>query len=428
MKQTKHGRLAMVAGAGIAAMSLLVLTACSTDSSNETSTGDDGPVVLSVAAWKGGESEPANMEQINDLFTERYPDIKLEFEFVPPNDAYVQALSPQFLAGDAPDVVMTDAPKMADWAGSGYLEPLEDPWVDDILPGLRAFTELDEVTYGFPMEQIGIGLLANMDILAEAGITEVPTNVAELDAALAALEEASLPGLALPNKNGWTGRMLLSAIAASHVYPGTEGLDEDILSGDVTLNGTWNDSLDAIMELQDKGHVDWSAELGVDEHSQGRPDFIAGQSAFWFQGAWTLQSIIDEGVNVQFAPWPGATDGTSYGLLFPGTMWSINAASDVKDAARTYLEFWNDPEVLALFLEAENAFTTFEGGVSPDNDVLTEFTRAVETGDVSYTPVSTWMVGDALTAVNTNVQSRMLGELTTPEALTAIDEAIARLR
>lgn len=423
-----HRRSVLTIVAGAATVSLLGLTACSSQG-DTADTGGGSDVVLSVAAWKGGESEPANMEAINELFAEKHPEIQLRFEVVPPNDAYVQALSPQFLAGDAPDVIMTDAPKMATWADSGYLEPLADEnWVADIVPRLQTFTEFDDTIYGFPMEQIGIGLFANMDILAEAGITEVPTNAAEFTTALETLQAAGLPGLALPNKAGWTGRMLLTAAAANDVYPESDDLDTDIRNGDATLDGEWDTSLDSLIALEDDGFIDWSAQLGVDEFTQGRPDFISGKSAFWFQGAWNLQGIIDEGVNVQFAPWPGSPDGDSYGLLFPGTMWSINTASEVKDAARTYLEFWSDPEVLGLFLDAENAFTTFEGGVSPDKPQLAVFSAAVDKGNVAYTPVNSWMVGDALTAVNTSVQSRMLGDLTTEAALVSIDEAIARLR
>ncbi|GAA5146706.1 hypothetical protein GCM10025768_05670 [Microbacterium pseudoresistens] len=369
------------------------------------------------------------MAEINALFEKEHPEIKLEFEVVPPNDAYVQALSPQFLAGDAPDVVMTDAPKMTAWAESGYLEPLADStWADDVDPNLKPFTTVDGELYGFPMEQIGIGIFANMDMLAAAAVDAVPTNWSDFTASLEALQAAGQPGLNLPNKAGWTGRMLLTASAASLVYPGTSDLDEKILLGEETLDPTWVGALDQVMELQDLGFVDWPTQLGVDEFTQGKSDFIAGNSAYWFQGAWNLQSMIDEGVNVAFAPWPGADSGTSHGLLFPGTMWSVNASSDVKDAAAAYLEFWNDPEVLGLYLDAENAFTTFTGGTSPDKEQLSVFSDAFDAGDVAYTPVSTWMVGDALTAVNSNVQSRMLGDVESAAALEAIDDAVSRLR
>jgi raffinose/stachyose/melibiose transport system substrate-binding protein len=164
-------RLAVATTVAAMAMSL---AACGGGSSGASK---DGKVTLHVQAWKGGGAEPANVAEINKAFEKAHPDIKVDFEYITANDTYVQKLQPELLGGKAGDVIMVDTDKMKKWGASGYLADLSgESWASRIAPDAKPYAQADGKTLAMPMELIGIGLYANMDLLKKAGITEVPAD------------------------------------------------------------------------------------------------------------------------------------------------------------------------------------------------------------------------------------------------------------
>ncbi|MFP3416265.1 extracellular solute-binding protein, partial [Bacillus sp. SIMBA_074] len=82
----------------------------------------------------------ANVAEINAAFEKANPDIKLEFEAIPANEAYSQRVQPELLAGTAADVIMLDSNLLATWGKSGYLADLSSaPWAEDITPEVESF-------------------------------------------------------------------------------------------------------------------------------------------------------------------------------------------------------------------------------------------------------------------------------------------------
>lgn len=406
-------RLAVIAiGLGTA----LALAGCSAPSGSTT---DDGRTILSVYGWKGTEGEPANVAEINAAFEKANPDIKLEFEAIPANEAYSQRVQPELLAGDSADVLMVDSNLLATWGDSGYLADLSDaPWAADVDPAIEGFASQDGKLLAMPMEAIGVGLFSNATLLNEVGITEVPTDWDGFITALTALKAAGYDPITLPDKSGWTGSVALLNAAASTV---DAGWDEKFYAGDASFSD-WKPAVEQLMDLQEKGLVDWKTELGEDEWSQGAADFEAGKTGFWLQGAWSLRGVEEAGIDARFTAWPGAASGTApNALVFAGTMWSVNEASPVKEAAEKYVEFWSEPENLAPFLEAENAISPFSEGDTPSSEATAPFTGSWEAGDFRFMQTNTWMSGDVQTQMGSRLQALFLGEITTDELLDEFD-------
>ncbi len=116
MKKSQQ-RMIRSASAFTAVVTVLVLGGCS--SGDPSTTTEDGRTVLSVYGWKGGEGEPANVAEINAAFEKANPDIKLEFEAIPANEAYSQRVQPELLAGTAADVIMLDSKPSRDMGEVG---------------------------------------------------------------------------------------------------------------------------------------------------------------------------------------------------------------------------------------------------------------------------------------------------------------------
>ncbi|MGJ8720371.1 MAG: ABC transporter substrate-binding protein [Salinibacterium amurskyense] len=387
----------------------------------------DGRTVLTIQGWKGGGSQPANMEQINAAFEAAHPDIDVQFEFVPANDAYLQKVQPEFLAGNAPDVVMTDVTKIPDWSRAGYLMDLSDQsWVANVDPAALPSIEVGGTVYAQPMESIAEGVYVNLDLLEQAGISEPPTSWPQFQKDLKTLEAAGIDPIALPNKAGDTGQMSLNGVASTLIYQQNPQWDADFLDGDASFT-EWGDAVDQLMYLQDEGYVDYKESLGVDEWSQGLTDFASGKYAFWFQGAWNLDAVQEAGAtNIAFMPWPASQndDESSVGII-SGTSWSINADAEQPDAAKTYLDFWADPENAAPYLEIEHAISPWVGATNPDDEVSALITEAYNDGRYHFLPRESWLSAEGNKAMKSKIQAYMLGQYSNQEEfLKDLDKAL----
>ncbi|WP_136041964.1 MULTISPECIES: ABC transporter substrate-binding protein [unclassified Microbacterium] len=410
-------RMMRSASAVTAVVTVLVLAGCTSGSPSTTTA--DGRTVLKVYGWKGGEGEPANVAEINTAFEKANPDIELEFEAIPANEAYSQRVQPELLAGNAADVIMLDSNLLATWGKSGYLADLSSAsWADDITPEVESFATYDGDVLAMPMEAIGVGLYSNTELLSEVGVTEVPKDWDGFVDALAKLRAAGHVPITLPDKAGWTGAMALLNAAATTV---DEDWDEEFYRGDASFSD-WKPAVEQLLDLQEQGLIDWKTELGEDEWSQGVDDFTAGDTGFWLQGAWNLGGVAEAGVDSRFTAWPGGTSGVDPNeLLFVGTMWGVNEASPVKEAAEKYVDFWSQPENLDLFLEAENAISPFTSGTSPQTDATAEFLASYQAGNYRFMQTNTWMAGDVQTQMGSRLQALFLDEITVDEFLDEMD-------
>ncbi|MEV7390871.1 extracellular solute-binding protein [Streptomyces sp. NPDC091215] len=416
----RSGRLLAVATT-VAALAT-TLAACGGGSGSSSS---DGKVHIKVEAWKGGGAEPANVAEINKAFEKANPDIKVDFEYITANDTYTQKLQPELLGGKAGDVIMVDTDKMNKWGASGYLADLsKESWASKISDSAKPFATSGGKVLAMPMELIGIGLYANMDLLKKAGITEVPSDWPTFLADLGKVKKAGITPIALPDKSGWTGSSTFQAIGSTLVYQKNKAWDADFLAGKTSFGTDWKTSLDQLKTLADKGYVSWKNELGVDEWSQGPQDFTAQKSAFWYQGAWQVSNVAKAGFPVQFTPWPAGAAGTKpNAMLFSGTMWGVNSQSQHADAAKKYVDFWSQSENLAKYLDAEHAESPFTGGTTPDATETKTFNAAFNEGRYRVLPSNSWYGATAETTVGSKIQAFLLGQASEAQTLKDIQTA-----
>jgi raffinose/stachyose/melibiose transport system substrate-binding protein len=417
----RSGRLLAVATT-VAAMAMS-LAACGAGGSSGGSS--DGKVTLHVEAWKGGGAEPANVAEINKAFEKANPNIKVDFEYITADPTYTQKLQPELLGGKAGDVIMVDTDKMKKWGASGYLADLSgESWASKIAPAAKPFAQAEGKTLAMPMELIGIGMYANMDLLKKAGISEVPADWPTFLKDLAKVKKAGINPIALPDKSGWTGESVFQAAGSTLVYQKNKQWDSDFLGGKASVDPDWKESLKQLKTLEDKGYVNWKNELGADEWAQGPADFSAGKSAFWYQGAWQVSNIKKAGFPVSFAPWPGGAAGTKpNGMLFSGTMWAVNSQSQQGDAAREYVKFWSQSENLAKYLAAEHAESPFSDGTTPEATETTAFTTAFKEGRYRIMPSDSWYGAAAETATGSKIQAYLLGQASAAQTLNDIQTA-----
>jgi raffinose/stachyose/melibiose transport system substrate-binding protein len=339
-------------------MAIGSIAACSQGSSQPSA-----PTALSVVAWKGGGTEVAGMDQLNQAFQKAHPEVKLEYKYVSPD--YETYVNTRLAAGQAPDVLMADRYKMIKWYKQGYLADLSDqPWVSRMYPNLKDFNSIKGKTYQLNSENAAVGLYANLDLLKEAGIDKAPATWPDLLADLSTLKARNMNGIMLANKGGWMGITLSQELASNLVEKGWAGKYD---AGQSSFNPAWTPVIDRIKALLNSGTIDSKLMLGLDPWTDGPAQFKSGKWAFFVQGAWQL-SDFTKGVNFNFSlnPFPGGDAGTvPKNFTFVGAGWVVNSHAKNPGAAKAYLNFMSQPKNSAVFLAAESGFSTLVDVESP---------------------------------------------------------------
>ncbi|NUP47379.1 MAG: extracellular solute-binding protein [Catenulispora sp.] len=367
----------------VASAAALSLGACSSSSSSSAGgSGSGSAITLHVVGFEGGGNEIADIPTINAAFEKSHPGVKIDYKYVA-NEEYDAYNNTRLAAGTAADVLMVNRSRVITWQEQGYLADLSDqPWVGRLLPAMKPFTQVGAKTYDFVQQNIPIGLYANLDLLKQAGIDQVPTDWPSFLKALDTLKAKGIGGIEIPNLKGWNALQVSLALAANLGDPAW-GANYD--NGSSTWAASWAPEIDKLKQLLTSGAVDGKTMNGIDPFSQGVQAFAGGKYAFYVDGAWDL-SHYKESAKFSFSlnPFPGGDAGsTPKTFTFIGSGWSVNAASKQQTAAKQYVDFMSQPEQDSAYLAAESCFTTLSDVPSPETPEAAPVSAAFKAGNTS---------------------------------------------
>lgn len=185
-----------------AALAALALAGCSTSGDDSA----DGDVTLTW--WHNATSGPmpAVWEEVAKDFEASHPGIKVE-QTGYQNEELQRTLIPNALAsGDAPDLFeVWPGGELRDQVANDYLMPLDDV-IPDTIESVGATVnpwQVDGKTYGVPFT-FGIeGFWYNSDLFEQAGITETPTTLDDLNAAVEKLGSTGAAPIAVGAGDKW---------------------------------------------------------------------------------------------------------------------------------------------------------------------------------------------------------------------------------
>jgi multiple sugar transport system substrate-binding protein len=176
-------RLKRVIGAVTAAATVAFLGACGSGGSDDAASG--GPVTLEFAQWWGAELPAGDFDKIVNDFTAQNPNIKIKLLSAP-----YASTKQQLVTGAAsktlPDVVGLDGAWVSDFAKQGAITDLSKLMTDANYDTsqLASQVQLKGKTYMIPVVNFVYPLFVNQDLLAKAGVKDVPsTRTQFLDAA-----------------------------------------------------------------------------------------------------------------------------------------------------------------------------------------------------------------------------------------------------
>jgi ABC-type glycerol-3-phosphate transport system substrate-binding protein len=264
---------------------LCIGTALSAAGSKEDR-GMEGPITLTVWDFKYAEEVTgAAFKEMDRLFMEQYPDVKIN-HVAQPESNYYQLLSSAFTAKSDVDVVITHADNRA-WNLVDFFEVLDPYIVDTIdtydktaLKACSASKVADEDIRMLPLTAQGFGIYYNKQAFETAGLDpeQAPADWDSFLAACETLKNAGITPIVLGNSGSTFGIDFLYRCILGTLYG-------DRLEGfsDGTANFTDPEFLEAtrmIKQLYEKGYI--NVENGSISYFMDAIDsFKAGNGAFF---------------------------------------------------------------------------------------------------------------------------------------------------
>ena len=375
------------------------VAACGGGSSDASTEG--GEVTLNVWAW-----EPT-LKQANAAFEDKYPNIHIKWNNTGTADDTVTGLNNAIQAGSGiPDVVQLEYMTVPQFVtGEEQLTNLKDKaggYEDFYTPGTWSSVNVGDGIYALPLDSGPQAMFYNKDTFDKAGVTEIPTTWDEY-------YEAAKKVRALGDDYYiTTDAGDIKVMTAFLWQAGAEPYSSD--GENVTINFKNDPEVKTVADywqkMIDEDLINTKVATWADEWNRGIGD---GTIASIFEGAWMPANLVSNSTaasgSMRVATQPNwDADEPSNGEN-GGSAIAVTAASELQDAAWTYIDFISheqegitartdngafpaDKDTLASdsFLKGSDEVTEYFGGQAY-NEVLADAASQV-TNEFQFLPFS----------------------------------------
>ncbi len=364
-----HRRMALT-GLAVAAAATLALTSCATGGGTGTDTPIDvsteitsDPVTLTLAY-----TDDPPTQALIDGFTELHPNVTIEVQQTPFSD-YVKSIKLAMASDNPPDIAQYNPGAMRSLVPAGLILDLT-PWSDaygwdDSFPqaSLAVLTSDKDAKqfgtgglYAAPGALSVLGVYYNKKLVEAAGITEVPADLAEFEADLAAVQGSgvaplSVAGLEVGGFHIWNA--LLDRMGDVQDYRDwVYGVAGSTIETDAAAQAT-----DTLVDWIDQGFIPESANAVG--YADALAAFTSGGAAYHVNGNWAASAIETElGDDVGFFLMPGPDADAPLVASGASVAYSISSKSANPNVAAAFLDYLGSPEA---------ATVQFDGGFMPVN-------------------------------------------------------------
>ncbi|WP_195714260.1 ABC transporter substrate-binding protein [Paenibacillus sp. GM2] len=332
---------------------VLSLTACGGGTGNKAEQG--GKQTIRFATWDSEDNLTLQQELI-DKFNEQHPDIQVNLE------AYGSDYDTKITAGmgakDAPDVMyMWNYPTYKDALEplDAYIEKEGSDFKDNFYETLWNYNSADDQILGLPVGYTTHVVYYNKDLFDAAGVPYPQDGWTwedlQADAKKLTDDAESISGFAFSGKpDPYDYEMFLWGNGASYVD------DQGNLEGN--LNSPKSvEVLTMFQNMLKEGYA-------ITTEGSGATEMKSGKVAMFTNGAWSLGSLREAGINFGVVGLPKFKDGSAVSIVSSSGI-SMSKESSKKDAAWEFIKFWTSEEankaridyelpVLKSVVESEN--------------------------------------------------------------------------
>ncbi|WP_243230748.1 extracellular solute-binding protein [Microbacterium sp. CIAB417] len=426
-------RRTWAAGAAVAALGMLGLTACTGGGGEQA---DGGETTLTM--WHNSTTGDGKQYWADAAaaFHEENPDVTIEVTSIQ-NEDMDGKLQTAVNSGDMPDIFMArGGGKLADIVSAGKVKDLTDLVDEDVKTAFgdapfAAFT-VDGKIYGVPSAVLPGGVFYSKDLFEAAGITEEPTTIDELADAVDKLKASGVAPIALGAKDAWP---------AAHWYYffalracGQEVVQNLVTDPDFT-DQCWLDAAEnldefASIEPFNEGFLTTSAQQGANSSA----GLVANhKAAMELMGAWDVGVIAsltpdqEPLADLGWFPFPEVDGGDGAPGAMMGGVDGYSCSADSPAACEEFLNFVSSTEWQEKYAEAFQTIPASQDAKGAVTDPsLIPLLEAY--GNAPY--VSLWLdtalgqnVGNAL---NTGVVEMLAGQGDPQKLVDGIANAAAR--
>jgi raffinose/stachyose/melibiose transport system substrate-binding protein len=289
----------------------------------------------------------------------------------------------------------------------------DQDFVDRIQPDLRPHLGLGDSTYYSMLQISGMGIYVNDDLMQQAGIDAYPETLTEFTAACGKLrDQGTLPLLLAGNNGGWTPFVFYLALGLADADVPSQDRLAKFNNGDIKFadDSAMKGAFEAFRQLTDAKCFDAKISAGTDPWSVALTTFQSGRVAMLPQGLWNITPFLKDTLpeNFSLQPFPSINGSQGITMDYHGAGWAIPVDAKDVDAAKKWIDFWTKDENLKMFLEADTAMTTLDGGTSGlPTDIASNYLESRESNRYVTFPVGALPV--ELTAdMNNDIMSFML--------------------
>jgi multiple sugar transport system substrate-binding protein len=357
-------------------------------------TGSDAthePVTLEIwGAWTGRELEQFN--KIFDGFTEKYPWITVVSKGGVGDAKILAGIN----SGTPPDVVLSfTLDSVGQFCESGAWQDL-NPYIEQsgfdvsqFPASVEAYTSFGGSRCAFPFLTDAYGLYYNTDMLDQAGITEPPTTLTELQEDAKKLTEFNSDGsIARAGFIPWLGYYEFSIPNLANIFDAS-WYNEDATESAVATDPQWKAAFewqhDFIADVYGEGDFQTGADrlerfvAGSGDEFSTAHDMYTGRVAMNLDGEWRTAFIDDEKPNLPYAtaPFPMPDDqADQYGRgQIGGTIIGLPKGAPHSAEAWLLLQYMATDTATLVYManNVRNVPTTLEALESPELDVTPQF-------------------------------------------------------
>jgi len=421
-----------LASAAVLAVGALALSGCTANDS-----GDDGGST-SMTLWHNSTTGPGVdfWKQTVADFEKENPGVTIDIQSIQ-NEDLDGKLQTALNSGDAPDIFLQrGGGKMAAMVKAGQLKDLTDvisgPAAEEIPDAAYSASSLNDKIYAMPIAVLPGGLFYSQDLFDQAGITENPTTMAELEAATGALRTAGVEPIALGAKDAWPAAHWYYWLALRECSPDTlaKAADEGDFSDDCWVRAGEDLQDFAATEPFNSGFLTTTAQQGAGSSA----GLIANhQAAMELMGAWdpgVIGSLTPDQKplpDLGWFPFPEIEGGEGLPGSMMGGVDGFSCSVDAPAACGDFLNYLGTSEVQTAYYKAFNAppvnTVAQEAVTEPYLKTILETYNAAPYASQWLDTVYGQNIGNAL---NVAVVSMLAGQGTPEDIVKAVKDAAAK--
>lgn len=353
-----------------------------TDKKTETKASEE-EVTISLLSWNNEEQ----MGQYIEGFESENPGIKVDLQFIPPVQQYVDKFMVLAAANQMTDMFYTAAENKQDVIERGLAEDLSD---------MEIFQRIDEntsSTYGdngkiyaySPDAWVG-GIFYNKDLFVKAGIEGEPTTWDEF---LTCCEKLKAIGVE-PYLDAADGvHNLPQDLYQSMVISQNPKADDEINKGVATFQDYYTEPFSVWYKDMVETGLYSQISLGLNA-DQVVDMFVTGEVAMMHGGPWNISTFEEKNPDLQFDIFPLADNkgnAVLAGALNVGL--SISTSSPNKEACRKFIEFMSQDENIVKWQKTTGNVIVVEGIDYNIDTVINKFKQDAVEGNF-YLPQIAW--------------------------------------